>query len=142
MKGVTSAKSGAARSPARRATMLRAGVTLECTHPAIKLIAENIEGTSSVAFAKPGAPGGKTKAQATKEAEKAAEDKAEENAIADVTNQQNAVQCAGDCKKEASVPKATITQKAKVKFTMNADQSGTAQGSAKATARGTVECKK
>ena len=117
-------------------------ITLECPHPKIKLIAENIAGAADVSFVKPGAPG-TTKADAETKAKTDAETDAENKAKADITRQQNEVSCAGTkCTKDAPAPTSVVTEKGTATFTLNNDRSGVAHGTAKATGHGTVECKK
>jgi hypothetical protein len=119
-------------------------ITLECGQT-VKLIAENIEGKSSVPFGKPGAPA-PALAQAAAETKAAtdAETDAKKNAEADITRQQNEITCGGgdDCEKKTPPPKAAVTKNGKATSRLNADRSGTANGVAKATGKGTVECKK
>lgn len=116
-------------------------ITLKCPHPAIDLVAKDIEGTATVAFDPNGAI--KTEAAATTKAKTDAEANAEKNAKDDITRQQNEIKCADDCKRVDSVPKSKITQKAttNVVHTNAAHTAGNVTGKAKASGEGTVECK-
>lgn len=118
-------------------------ITIKCGQT-IHLVAEDIAGTADVQFPKPGTPGGLTQAAAETKAKSDAEKKAQENAEADITRQQNEINCAGGdkCKKTAPKPTSTVVAgSTSASSILNNDRSGTAKGKSKADGKGDVECK-
>ena len=118
-------------------------ITIECGQK-IRLVATGIDGSADVNFPKPGTPGGLTQANAETQAKTDAEKNAKANAEADITRQQNEINCEGageTCKKDAPAPTSTA-KKSSANSTFNADRSGIAHGKAKADGKGHVECKR
>ena len=116
-------------------------ITLECGQT-VKLIAQNVEGKVDVAFAKPGsAPPALLQAAAEAKAKTDAETEAKKNAEANITTQQNEINCVPEhCNKVAPPPTSRVTTAGTATSTLNPDRSGTAHGTAKAEGKGTIKC--